>query len=185
VWPTARFSVLADAGHLLWAVHGKFPGLADLAMAVCPKGDTRDWLRSAADAFDRERLFLVRLTAAVGPLPSTPGAAACESALVSQRHAIETLAKSERKGCTLGATTALVQDWRAVRAVLNRAAERCGVESPTCSLPTDDSIGEAIAAGTDGIASDRALAFGAEQMLLQHRALFDLLEARAEARVGP
>jgi len=28
----------------------------------------------------------------------------------------------------------------------------------------------------------RALAFGGEQLLLQHRALFDLLEARAEAR---
>jgi len=89
-----------------------------------------------------------------------------------------------RKGCTLGATTALVQDWRAIRAVLDRAAERAGVESPSCSLPTDDSIGEAIAAGTDGLASDRALAFGADQMLLQHRALFDLLEARAEAREG-
>jgi hypothetical protein len=31
-------------------------------------------------------------------------------------------------------------------------------------------------------ASSRALAFGGEQLLLQHRALFDLLEARAEAR---
>ena len=31
-------------------------------------------------------------------------------------------------------------------------------------------------------ASGRALAFGSEQLLLQHRALFDLLEARAEAR---
>ena len=31
-------------------------------------------------------------------------------------------------------------------------------------------------------ASERALAFGGEQLLLQHRAIFDLLEARAEAR---
>ena len=31
-------------------------------------------------------------------------------------------------------------------------------------------------------AGQRALAFGGEQLLLQHRALFDLLEARAEAR---
>jgi hypothetical protein len=36
--------------------------------------------------------------------------------------------------------------------------------------------------GTDAPASARALAFGGEQLLLQHRALFDLLEARAEAR---
>jgi len=34
----------------------------------------------------------------------------------------------------------------------------------------------------DGLASERALAFGGEQLLLQHRALFDILEARAEAR---
>jgi hypothetical protein len=39
-----------------------------------------------------------------------------------------------------------------------------------------------IAAETSTPASARALAFGGEQLLLQHRALFDLLEARAEAR---
>jgi hypothetical protein len=36
--------------------------------------------------------------------------------------------------------------------------------------------------GADTPASQRALAFGGEQLLLQHRALFDLLEARADAR---
>jgi hypothetical protein len=35
---------------------------------------------------------------------------------------------------------------------------------------------------SDTPASERALAFGGEQLLLQHRALFDLLEARAAAR---
>ena len=44
------------------------------------------------------------------------------------------------------------------------------------------SIVEVINRASDGPASDRALAFGGEQLLLQHRALFDLLEARAEAR---
>ena len=34
----------------------------------------------------------------------------------------------------------------------------------------------------DGPASERALGFGGEQLLLQHRGLFDLLEARAAAR---
>ena len=57
-------------------------------------GPVREWLREAADGFERERLYLVRLTSAVGPLPSTPGAAQSESALVALRHAIETLAKS-------------------------------------------------------------------------------------------
>lgn len=173
---------LADAVHLLCAIHGRFPGLADLALNHCPAGATRDWLRGAAESFDRERLFLVRLTAAVGPIPSTPGAAACEAALLAQRHAIETLAKSERNGCTLGACTALVQDWRSIRAVLDKAADRCSIEIPADTLPSNESIADAIAAGVDGAGCERALAFGSEQLLLQHRGLFDLLEARADAR---
>jgi hypothetical protein len=44
------------------------------------------------------------------------------------------------------------------------------------------SVIDVINAASDNPASERALAFGGEQMLLQHRALFDLLEARAEAR---
>ena len=172
---------LADAVHLLCAIHGKFPGLADIACGVAAS-PARDWIRATADAFERERLYLVRLTAAVGPLPSTPGAAATETALAAQRHAIETLARSERNGCALGATTALVDDWQQVRRILDRAAQRSGMESPASTLPDQGSVAEAIALGTDGPASERALAFGAEQLLLQHRALFDLLEARAGAR---
>ncbi|MEO6580558.1 MAG: hypothetical protein ABIN83_05355 [Sphingomicrobium sp.] len=173
---------LADAVHLLCAVHGRHPGLTDLALAACPAGDARDWLRDAADAFDRERLYLVRLTSAIGPMPSTPGAVQTENALLAQRHAIETLAKSERRGCALGAATALVQDWRAFRPMLDHAAERSGIECPTCTLPTDESLLAAVSAGTDGVASERALGFGAEQLLLQHRGLLDLMEARASAR---
>lgn len=172
---------LADAIHLLCAVHGKFPGLADLASAACTSA-ARQWLRDAADSFERERLFLVRLTSAVGPLPSTPGSAATESALCAQRRAIETLARSERNGCALGATAALVLDWTQIRAILERAAQRSGMECPPSTLPDPDSVAQAMTAGTDGPSSERALAFGAEQLLLQHRALFDLLEARAGAR---
>ena len=142
----------------------------------------RDWLREASDAYERERLYLVRLTAAVGPLPSTPGAAETEATLVGQRHAIETLAKSERRGCALGAATALMADWPAIRAVLDRAADRIGMQKPALTLPDQDSIVRVIADGTDGLASERALGFGGEQLLLQNRGLFDLLEARAAAR---
>src|SRR5687768_9866215 len=104
---------LADAIHLLCAIHGKFPGLADIASAVSAS-PARDWLRATADSFERERLYLVRLTSAVGPIPSTAGAAATESALVAQRRAIETLARSERNGCALGPTTALIHDWQQI-----------------------------------------------------------------------
>jgi len=173
---------LADAVHLLCSLHGRHPGLIEIALQLSPKGETRDWLARASDAFERERLYLVRLTSAVGPLPSTPGAAETETSLVAARHAIETLANSERNGCALGAATALVGDWWPIRRLLDRAASRLGTESPAPSLPDEASVIEVIERGTEAPASARALAFGGEQLLLQHRALFDLLEARAEAR---
>lgn len=173
---------LSDAVHLLCAIHGSHPGLTDLALAACAAGEVRDWLRGAADAFDRERLYLVRLTSAIGPMPSTPGAMQTENALLAQRHAIETLAKSERRGCALGAATALIQDWRGLRPLLDHAADRSGVEFPDCTLPSENSVAAAILAGTNDTASERAMAFGAEQLLLQHRGLLDLMEARAGSR---
>ena len=173
---------LADAVHLLCSLYGRHPGLVELALGHAPAGPVRDWLLAASDAFERERLYLVRLTAAVGPLPSTPGSAETESVLGAQRHAIETLALSERRGCALGATTALVGDWATVRTVLDRAAVRMGVEVPACSLPDAQAVVQVIRLGVDGLAGERALGFGAEQLLLQNRGLFDLLEARADAR---
>jgi hypothetical protein len=173
---------LADAVHLLCSLHGRYPGLIELALQRCPKGPVQDWLSRASEGFERERLFLVRLTSAVGPMPSTPGAAETESSLVAARHALETLAMSERNGCALGAATALVGDWWPVRRLLDRAAMRAGTEPPAPSLPDEASVVGVIGKGSESPASARALAFGGEQLLLQHRALFDLLEARAEAR---
>jgi hypothetical protein len=89
---------------------------------------------------------------------------------------------SERNGCALGAATALVGDWWPVRRLLDRAAARAGTEAPAPSLPDEASVVQIIDRGSETSASARALAFGGEQLLLQHRALFDLLEARAEAR---
>lgn len=173
---------IADAVHLLCSLHGRYPGLIELALQRCPKGAVRDWLSHASDAFERERLYLVRLTSAVGPLPSTPGAAETEASLVAARHAVETLAMSERDGCALGAATALVCDWWPVRRLLDRAAARAGTEAPAPSLPDEASVVQIVDQATVTPGAARALAFGGEQMLLQHRALFDLLEARAEAR---
>ena len=173
---------LSDAVHLLCNLHGRYPGLIELALQRCSSGPAQSWLSQASEAFERERLYLVRLTSAVGPLPSTPGAAETESSLVAARHALETLAHSERKGCALGAATALVGDWWPIRRLLDRAAARVGIQSPASYLPDEESVVEAINSSSDDLASDRALAFGSEQLLLQHRALLDLLEARAEAR---
>ncbi len=173
---------LSDAVHLLCSLHGHYPGLIEIALQRCPSGAAQEWLLRASEAFERERLYLVRLTSAVGPLPSTPGAAETESSLMGARRALETLAESERQGCALGSATALVGDWWPVRRVLDRAAARAGVETPAPSLPDEMSIVTAIDSLSGSPASERALAFGSEQLLLQHRALFDLLEARAEAR---
>lgn len=173
---------LADAVHLLCALHGRYPGLIEIALQRRPKGDVEAWLSRASEGFERERLYLVRLTSAVGPLPSTPGAAATEASLVAARHALETLAMSERSGCALGAATALIGDWWPIRRLLDRAAARSGLDCTAPSLPDELSLIDAIDAEAVSPASARALVFGGEQMLLQHRALFDLLEARAEAR---
>lgn len=174
-----------DLVHLLCSLYGRPPGLIDLALGLCSSGEIHDWLSDAADAFERERLYLVRLTSAVGPLPSTPGNAETEAALVAQRHALETLARSERTGCSLGAASALVADWRAIRPLLDRTAARVGVASPAMALPDEGSIAAILdLCGTSSMAVERAIRFGSEQLLLQHRALFDLLEARCDAREG-
>jgi hypothetical protein len=175
-------SDLADAVHLLCSLHGRYPGLIEIALQRNTSPDAKAWLDRAAEAFERERLYVVRLTSAVGPLPSTPGAAETEASLVAARHALETLATSERKGCSLGAVTSLIGDWWPIRRLLDRAAARVGLECPAPSLPDEGSIIEVIHRASDTAASERALAFGGEQLLLQHRALFDILEARAAAR---
>ena len=174
---------LADAVHLLCNLYGRYPGLVDLALTNAAAGPAREWLADASDQFERERLYLVRLTSAIGPLPSTPGGTETENAIQAQRRAVETLARSERRGCALGAATALISDWSAIRPLLDRAAARAGIECPLSSLPGESSLVRVIDAAIEGLAAERALAFGAEQLLLQHRALFDLLEARAGARV--
>jgi hypothetical protein len=175
-------SDLADAVHLLCSLHGRYPGLIELALQRSANGEVKTWLDRAAEAFERERLYVVRLTSAVGPLPSTPGAAETEASLVAARHALETLASSERKGCALGAATSLIGDWWPIRRLLDRAAARVSLECPAPSLPDEASVIEVIHRAAESPASERALAFGGEQLLLQHRALFDLLEARATAR---
>ena len=173
---------LADAVHLLCSLHGHYPGMIEVALQRCPKGAVHEWLSRASDAFERERLYLVRLTSAVGPLPSTPGAAETEARLVAARHALETLATSERDGCAIGAATALVGDWWPIRRLLDRAASRAATEAPAPSLPDEASVVAIVEHAGQSLGSARALAFGGEQLLLQHRALLDLLEARAEAR---
>ncbi|RED15524.1 DUF6975 family protein [Parasphingopyxis lamellibrachiae] len=173
---------LADAVHYLGILHGHNPGVVELASLKTALPEARTWLEQAEQGFGRERLFLSQLTVAAGPLPSTPGHDKSEAAVLSQRHAIETLARSERTGCALGAAMALVLDWQEIRAVLLAAAEKLDIEAPRSALPVaSDTLALADTFG-ENPAIQRAVAFGAEQILAQHRGLWNLLEARVAAR---
>lgn len=177
----ATTSDLADAIHALCSVHGATPNIVDRGSFAPGAEPFAPWIRQAAAAFDQERQSLASLTAAIGPLPSTPRHAEAEAAITAQRHALATLAASGRAGCALGASLALLLDWYAVRRVLEAAAHRAGVVLLSCDLPPRPAIiSQASGATRPGFA--RALAFGAEQLILQHRGLWQILAARAEAR---
>ncbi|MEK6638868.1 MAG: hypothetical protein AABY88_12385 [Pseudomonadota bacterium] len=173
---------LADVVHFLCALHGRHPGVVDLAAVRSAHDGARSWLIEAVDGFAVERLVLTKLTVAAGPMPSTPGQAESESAVGGQRHALDMLARSDRDGCSLGAALALVMDWWAVRAVLDRAAKRWSVEIPACSLPSLQACQNVATRIANAPAIERAMVFGAQQILNQHRGLVDLLEARHMAR---
>ena len=174
---------LADAVHFLASLHGRHPGLIEFARDKCASEEARDWLTAAAKGFAAERGYLMRTVVAAGPLPSTPGQAESEAAVAGQRHALEMLARSDRNGCALGAAIALVLDWRAARTVIDAAAQRFGVALVPPALPSQRQT-MAVMGKTDSPAIERAMMFGAQQLLIQHRALWDLLEARAEARAA-
>ncbi len=173
---------LSDAVHALCAVHGDHPGLIADVLARAIQPEASDWLSVAASGFVDERTYLAHLTAAVGPLPSTPGQAETESALVGERHALEMLARSERRGCATGAVAALLHDWRTIRRVLDVAAERFGVTVPALTIPSQTDTAAIIAELGTSPGCQRAILFGAQQLFAQHRGLWSLLEARSSAR---
>jgi hypothetical protein len=175
---------LADAVHYLCHLHGDYPGIIDLAWEKCAFPPATEWLDRAAASFSEERAYFTRVVVAAGPMPSTPGQAESNAAVTAQRHALAMLAKSERAGCAIGAALAVALDWRSVRKVIDAAAQRFGVPLTPPSLPSSrETLAVAGATlGSPGI--ERALLFGAQQLLVQHRGLWDLLEARQIARIG-
>jgi hypothetical protein len=175
---------LADAVHFLCTLHGRHPGVVDHAANRTADAEALKWLPRAIDAFTAERLFLTKLAVAAGPLPSTPGSGDSGTVVLAQRHAIEMLARSERTGCALGAALALILDWTAIRAVLDIAADRLGFEPRACKLPASFEVETLASAAGAAPAIQRAMLFGAQQILMQHHGLWDLLEARQQARAA-
>lgn len=168
---------LADAVHLLCSLYGPAPSLFEQARDGA-HGANLEWLDDAAGIFAQERTSLISLTAAVGPMPSTPGHAESEAAIAAQRQAIALLGTSTRAGCSAGAAAAMLLDWQEVRAVLDHCAAR--LHLTLAPFTPDRSL---LAAAVDvAPGKERAAAFGAQQLLAQHRGLWQLLEARASAR---
>ena len=172
---------LADLVHFLCTLHGRYPGVLDHAANRIVAGGARTWIAQTSYAFAGERAYLARLAVAAGPMPSTPGAAEADAAILSQRHAIEMLAQSERNGCALGAAMAMALDWAAIRGALDGAARRFGIESPPYPLDVR-AVPEVADAFAESPGTQRALLFGAQQIAHQHYGLWDLLETRHQAR---
>jgi len=173
---------LADAAHYLCMLYGLKPGIVDLATRSVVPPALRGWTEAAVAGFARERAYLTRIVVAAGPLPSTPGQAEAEAAVIGQRRALEMLASSDRLGCALGAAMALVLDWRAVRTVLDAAAKRFSIDSPGMLLPDPGETSAAASLLATEPRIERALLFGAKQLFVQQHALWDLLESRRIAR---
>jgi len=178
--PVASMRDLADAVHALCTIHGS-PGRRPPQLSLADPA-LQNWIARVSTVRADERALLARLAADVGPAPSTPGHAAAEAALLTQRQVLDRLATSDRAGCALGTTIALTLDWVAVRAVLDNAARRLFGASPGMSDDLARQIGALLAQSALPAAIERAMLFGAEQMLAQHRGLWHLLEARASAR---
>ena len=173
---------LADAVHFLCLLHGRYPGIVDSAARKAVDAASRKWMDETAQAFAQERAFLSKIAAAVGPVPSTQGQAQCEAAVAAQRKALDMLAESDRNGCAIGAAIALTLDWRTIRVLLDISAQRLEMKVPRCTLPDLRETARLANAVAETPAVERAMAFGAQQLIAQHSGLWDLMAARAVSR---
>ncbi|MDQ8755512.1 hypothetical protein RCO27_04655 [Sphingosinicella sp. LHD-64] len=173
---------LADAIHFLCALHGRLPGVVEFAALRSIEPAARAWLAEAGEAMAVERHYLTRLAVAAGPAPGTPGGATSETAVIGQRNALSTLSQSDRRGCALGAAIAFAADWTPIRGLLDKTARRLGLDAPAQELGTPEALLVIADDAGEPPAVSRAMLFGAQQFALQHRGLWDLLEARQQAR---
>ncbi len=172
----------ADFVHLVTLLHGQVPGLIDHAASRTVEVAARAWLLQSLEYFAIEREYLGRLCVAVGPLPSTTGHHATTTIVAQQRHAIEMLAQSDRRGCALGTAVTMVLEWEAIRAILDAGAMRLGIEPPARRLPGRAETIKLLGELPEPERIARAMMFGASQLLGQHNGMWDLLEARADIR---
>lgn len=184
---TDDFSILsgsdiADIAHFLCVLHGRHPGVVDHAATKTADVVAREWLVEAMDGFTAERAFLTRLTVAAGPISGVRTEDQSNAAVLAQRKALEMLSQSDRNGCALGASFALVLDWQAIRPLLEQISIKLGVEPRNAILPSTDATALLNQTLSESKTVERAINFGVDQILSQHRGLWQLLEARRNAR---
>mgnify|MGYP003120903486 CR=1 FL=1 len=173
---------IADIAHFLCMLHGRHPGVVDHAATKTADVIAREWLVKAMDGFIAERAFLTRLTVAAGPISGIRTEDQSNATVLAQRKALEMLSQSDRNGCALGASFALVMDWQAVRPLLEQIAIKLDVEPRAAILPSTETTTALNAELSKLTAIERAINFGVDQILSQHRGLWQLLEARRKAR---
>ena len=173
---------IADLAHFLCVLHGRHPGVIDHASTKTADCAARQWFMEAVDGFTAERAFLTKLTVAAGPISGISANDESDAVVLGQRKALEMLSQSDRDGCAVGAAFALILDWHAVRPVLEKIGIRVGVEPRQSMLPSHDSTQQLHDVLTQSATVERAVNFGSDQLLSQHRGLWQLLEARRNAR---
>jgi hypothetical protein len=175
---------IADIAHFMCVLYGPHPGVIDHAATKTVDDAAREWLIEATDGFAAERAFLTKLTVAAGPISGVSVDDQSNTAVHGQRKALEMLSQSDRSGCAIGAAIALIADWHFIRNILERIALRVGVEARSSILPSIDKTSVLNSRLAETPALERALNFGAEQLLNQHRGLWQLLEARRNMRLS-
>ncbi len=173
---------IADIAHFLCVLHGRHPGVVDHAATRIAEPEARNWLVQAIEGFTAERAFITRLTVAAGPVSGVGANDQSNATVLGQRKALDMLSQSDRKGCALGASFALVIDWQSFRPQLEQIAIRLGVEPRPHILPSNQSTQALKSILSRSAQVERAISFGVDQILSQHRGLWQLLEARKNAR---
>ncbi|WP_442955405.1 DUF6975 family protein [Parasphingorhabdus sp.] len=173
---------IADIAHFLCMLHGRHPGVIDHAATKTAAVIAREWLVEAIDGFTAERAFLTKLTVAAGPISGIRTEDQSNVAVLAQRKAMEMLSKSDRNGCALGASFALIVDWQAIRPLLEKIAIKLDVEPRDPILPSTETTASLKAELSRSNAVERAINFGIDQVLSQHRGLWQLLESRKKTR---
>ena len=175
---------IADIAHFMCILHGRHPGVIDNAATKTAEDAAREWLVKASDGFAAERAFLTKLTVAAGPVSGVSTADQSNAAVHGQRKALDMLSQSDRNGCAIGAAIALVLDWHSIRQILEPIALRVGVEARSSILPDVGTTAALKDQLSETPALKRALNFGSEQLLNQHRGLWQLLAARRNTRLS-